>query len=210
MNSSSMPVDSRIPFFDTLARSWDKQQDLPVLAHALHDFFTTCNIQRDETILDIGCGTGNLTDALLTWLSPSGRVTAIDISPGMLSVARQKIQDSRVTWLQTSAETVPVADHSYDRLICFSAWPHFESPIAVANECYRILRPGGKAHLLHLISRHQVNHIHSQVHPSVQNDRLPPVQKVSELFQSAGFTVLEACEDHQRYLLTARKEKNIL
>jgi len=44
-------------------------------------------VNPDETVLDVGCGTGNLTGALLARLSATGRVIAVDISPRMIEVA---------------------------------------------------------------------------------------------------------------------------
>ena len=53
----------------------------------------------DATVLDIGCGTGRVTEALLT-LVPRGRVLAIDRSGEMVELARSRLGDRAEVWCQ--------------------------------------------------------------------------------------------------------------
>lgn len=198
--------DPRIAFFDSIADAWDGWHDLTRLSAELNAEFDGFGIRDAETVLDVGCGTGNLTRALLGRLGPDGRVIALDISPVMLERARQKIVDPRVAWMQAPAHRLPVAEAACDRILCFSAWPHFERQEAVVSEFYRVLRPGGYAHILHLISREEVNRVHGQAHPSVRADLLAPVRDVAALFEQGGFVVLATADDACRYLLTVQKE----
>jgi len=197
--------DPRIVFFDSIAEVWDGWHDLALLTKKLDAEFERFGLLGSETILDVGCGTGNLTRALLERLGPDGRVIALDISPAMVGRARQKVGDPRVTWELASADRIPVADASCDRILCFSVWPHFEDQAAVIREFHRVLRPGGSVHILHLISREEVNRIHGQAHPSVHADLLAPVRDVASLFERGGFAVIETADDTCRYLLTAQR-----
>ncbi|MDD2455264.1 MAG: methyltransferase domain-containing protein [Kiritimatiellae bacterium] len=197
--------DPRVPFFDKIAPEWDGWHDLPKVREQLLGFLDRFHLLPDERVLDLGCGTGNLTLALLERLGPAGRVTAADISPAMLALARGKTRDPRVTWIETAAENLPLPPHSFDRAFCFSSWPHFRDPSAVLDGFRRILRPGGHAHILHFISRQEVNRIHSETGDhSVHGDLLPPVTEVSNLFTAAGFEVLETADSENIYLLIAR------
>ncbi|MDD4017978.1 MAG: class I SAM-dependent methyltransferase [Kiritimatiellae bacterium] len=197
--------DPRIDFFDSIAGAWDGWHDLPALAKRLDAEFDGFGIRASETVLDVGCGTGNLTLNLLNRLGSGGRVTALDISQVMLDRAQEKIRDPRVTWMRASADRIPVADASCDRIICFSSWPHFVDPVAVVREFRRVLRSDGNAHILHLISREEVNRIHGQGHPSVRADQLKPVQETAGLFERDGFKLVAMADDSGRYLLTVRK-----
>lgn len=60
-------------------------------------------IAPDATVLDIGCGTGRVTEALLA-LVPQGRVFAIDASAEMVGLARERLGDRAEVWRQDVLE----------------------------------------------------------------------------------------------------------
>jgi len=202
-------VDDRIEFFDSIADQWDEWHDLPLLDEKFHQEFDRFGIHPYETVLDVGCGTGNLTQTLLKRLDSDGLVIAVDISPLMLECALAKISDPRVSWLHNSAEKISVKDQSCDRILCFTAWPHFADREAVVAEFYRLLKPDGCVHVFHFISRAEVNHIHAEAHPSVHTDLLEPVGELASLFERGGFTVLDRIDDDSQYRLTVRKGTSV-
>ncbi|MCG2661048.1 MAG: class I SAM-dependent methyltransferase, partial [Kiritimatiellae bacterium] len=102
--------DPRSVFFDSIADKWDAWHDLPDLALNLDSCLAQFGMQEKEVVLDVGCGTGNLTMALLRRMGLSGRIIAIDISKQMLEQARKKVGDTRVTWHQASAGRIPVGE----------------------------------------------------------------------------------------------------
>ena len=199
--------DPRIAFFDAIADKWDGWQDLPKQETALADVLEAFGVCASETVADVGCGTGTLTRVLLRRLDAAGRVMAADFSQAMLDRARAKIDDPRVTWLCAPADSMgAIAEGMCDRVICYSAWPHFADPTAVIREFRRVLQPSGTVHILHLISREQVNHIHhTAANPAIHHDTLPPAQDVAALFTANGFTLGEQIDDATHYLITAIK-----
>lgn len=196
----------RALFFDGIAEQWDGWEDLDALAVRLAAGLEELGVGPDESVLDVGCGTGNLTRALLERLSPAGRVLAVDISPRMLDAARRKIDDSRVSWRCEDAACLSAAAASLDRVICCSAWPHFPDPRAVAAEFRRVLRPGGRLHVWHLISRQQVNAIHAGAGEAVRRDVLPPAAETAALLAESGFAAAAVRDDDRGYLVNARRE----
>lgn len=200
-----MTANPKAEYFDGIAERWDGWEDLPALARRLDEGLAALGLQPDETVLDVGCGTGNLTRALLARLSPAGRVFAVDISPRMIEVARRKVPDPRVAWRTEDARRLSLAGASCDRAICFSVWPHFDDPAAVAAELGRVLRPGGTLHVWHLIARERVNAIHAGAGAAVRGDVLPPAPETAAVLAATGFRVATATESETGYLVTGVK-----
>ncbi|HUT77464.1 MAG TPA: class I SAM-dependent methyltransferase [Polyangia bacterium] len=200
-----MTTNPRIAFFDGIAVKWDGWEELEALGHKLAAGLDELGVGVNECVLDVGCGTGNLTLALLARLSDRGRVVAVDIAQRMIDVARVKIADERVVWHTVDARRLPLEDGSCDRVICCSVWPHFEDPGEVAAELSRVLRPGGLLHVWHLIQRERVNAIHASADEAVRGDVLAPARETAKLLAGAGFLISTAVETAERYLVTARK-----
>ena len=99
-------------------------------------------------ILDLGCGAGR---DLVSWgVSPSDKITGLDLNSGHLAVARQRFPNR--SYLQGAGEWLPFADESFDRVISTLALPYMNIPKALA-EIHRVLVPGGGLGLsLHLPS----------------------------------------------------------
>jgi ubiquinone/menaquinone biosynthesis C-methylase UbiE len=199
--------NAKAGFFDDIADKWDGWDDLDALGRKLAEGLEDLGVAPDEVILDVGCGTGNLTKALLARLGPKGRVVAIDISPRMLQVAQSKVRDARVTWHVADASRLPLDPACIDRVVCYSVWPHFDDAAATASELARVLRPSGNLHVWHLISRAKVNEIHASAAPAVQKDVLLPAEEVARLLSGLGFEVTQAVDRDTHYLVSATKAK---
>jgi ubiquinone/menaquinone biosynthesis C-methylase UbiE len=199
----SSPEKTR--FFVDLAAVWDGLQNLEVLASQLQAGLVELGVGADETVLDVGCGTGNLTAALLNRLGPQGRVLALDLAPAMIEVASCKNQDPRIEWHIADAQRLPLSSSSVDRVMCFSVWPHFDDPFATALELGRVLRGGGRLHVWHLASRARINAIHASASEAVQDDLLRPAGETASLLCAAGLDPIEEVDDEHRYLVSAVK-----
>jgi ubiquinone/menaquinone biosynthesis C-methylase UbiE len=197
---------AKLSFFDAAAARWDASQDLPRLHARLAAGLAELGVGGDETVLDLGCGTGNLTRVLVGTLTARGCVIAADFSQPMLAAAARKVgRESRVVWSQADAGELPLADAAVDRAICFSAWPHFDDPYGVARELARVLRPGGSVHVWHLSSRAHINHIHATAGEAVGADLLGPAAETAGVLERCGLVVVTAIDDDTRYLVTAVK-----
>jgi ubiquinone/menaquinone biosynthesis C-methylase UbiE len=91
-------------------------------------------------ILDLGCGTGRYSNALVEYYDAN--VVAIDPSDKMIAIARRKAEP-RVRCERASAESLPLRDASIDMVFISMAFHHFERPDRAAAECRRVLRRGG-------------------------------------------------------------------
>jgi ubiquinone/menaquinone biosynthesis C-methylase UbiE len=200
----SLVSNPRSAFFDAIADKWDGWDDMLLLQRRMAAGLAALGLDPEETVLDVGCGTGNLTLALLAALGDTGRVFAVDISPRMIEVAKGKVRDARVTWHVAGAERLPLGYSSCDRIICFSAWPHFPDKDAVGREFSRVLRPGGYLHIWHLASRQKINEIHSAAGDPIHGDLLPPAAETASTLESIGFKVTASVDNVEQYLVTAR------
>ncbi len=200
-----MHSNPKARYFDGIADQWDDWQDLDLVAQKLAAGLEDIGVTEEETVLDVGCGTGNLTRALLRRLSPRGRVVALDFSAAMVARAKEKIEDERVVWQVAGAASLPLADGSVDRTICYSVWPHFDDPRLVARELFRVVRAGGAVHVWHLASRHTINEIHASAGEAVRHDVLPPAEETARLLKAQGFVPSAVVDDETRYLVSAVK-----
>ncbi|MBA2879239.1 malonyl-CoA O-methyltransferase [Anoxybacillus kamchatkensis] len=79
-----------------------------------------------KTILEIGCGTGYLTK-LLYDAYPHAQLTAVDIAPGMIEVAKERLGGAPVTWLCADVEEVTWHE-TYDLIISNATFQWFTNP----------------------------------------------------------------------------------
>ena len=86
-----------------MATPWDARtydvSSTPQQAWASDVLARLKGIPRDATVLDVGCGTGRVTEFLLA-LVPRGRVLAIDASEDMVTLARSRLGDRAQVWCQ--------------------------------------------------------------------------------------------------------------
>jgi SAM-dependent methyltransferase len=113
----------------------------------LHDRAAAlADIAPGETVLDVGCGTANLSLAVLR-AQPAARVTGLDPDAGALRTAARKASRRRVplTLVQGFADRLPTADGSLDHIVSALALHHVpdEGRILFGREAFRALRPGG-------------------------------------------------------------------
>ncbi len=103
----------------------------------------SAGIESGHRVLDVACGTGILARNALARVGPTGRVTGVDLLPGMLTVAERLTPD--VDWRQGKAEDLPLEDESQDVMVSQFGMMFFEDPDRALSEMRRVLSPGGRA-----------------------------------------------------------------
>lgn len=103
----------------------------------------------EAKVLDICCGTGDMTAALLELRPKSGEpVTGLDFSAEMLQRAETKYTGSNVRWIEGDAMALPFADESFDLVTSAFGFRNLSNYAAGLAEIYRVLRPGGAIGIL--------------------------------------------------------------
>ncbi len=100
---------------------------------------------RRATIVDLGCGPGDLVVALASRLHDA-RITGLDLSPSMLLWAsRHATTDGRLRFVVGDAANLPFATASVDLVVSTLSLHHWTEPADVFAEIARVLRPDGVA-----------------------------------------------------------------
>ncbi len=92
--------------------------------------------------LDVGCGTGALSQTILQVASPAA-VTGVDPSEAYIAHARDQVRDARVRFEVGDARALPVATGAYDAVVSGLVLNFVPEPARVVAEMARAARPGG-------------------------------------------------------------------
>lgn len=107
-------------------------------------------IKPGDRVLDVACGTGNLTLTAQSYASPGGKVYGIDAAPEMIEVARKKAsrESPEVVFTVGLIEKLDFPDETFDVVISRLAIHHLPEDLKRRGfaEILRVLKPGG--HLL--------------------------------------------------------------
>ncbi len=99
---------------------------------------------RRGLVLDVGCGTGYTTEAILKW-SAHGEVVGVDLTPQQLNKAVKKLKSRRGTlFLRGDAENLPFKKNTFDAIVSVGAVEYFPDPKRVIQEMTRVVKPRGK------------------------------------------------------------------
>lgn len=92
--------------------------------------------------LDVGCGTGALSQTILAVASP-GQVDAFDKSDGYVAYAREQARDPRARFEVADAQALPAEARTYDAVVSGLVLNFLPEPPRAVAEMARIARPGG-------------------------------------------------------------------
>lgn len=107
--------------------------------------------QPGERVLDVACGSGEVTRRAAQLVGPAGRVVGLDLSPEMLAVARSvngRDGGAAIEWREAPADALPFADGSFDVVTCQLGLMFFPDRVAALKEMRRVLAPGGRLALM--------------------------------------------------------------
>ncbi len=100
--------------------------------------------QPDENILDLGCGSGAMTEKLCEAVGLGGRVTGVDISADQITVAKVRAGNERAEFVLGDAQTWRFAPETYDALFSRFGCMFFEDSDAAFRNLQIALKPGAR------------------------------------------------------------------
>ena len=156
------------------------------------------DLQPEDDVLDIACGTGLVSFQLIEKPGYHGRLLGTDISDRMIELASSTANlknEGRVQFRQMDAEELSLENNSFDLAVCALGLMYMPDPRKALVEMHRVLKPGGRAVAAVWGRRDQCGwadifgivdqHVASEVCPMFFNLGNPDILKLN--FKSAGF-----------------------
>ncbi|XVQ09916.1 class I SAM-dependent methyltransferase [Spirillospora sp. CA-255316] len=98
-------------------------------------------------VLDAGCGEGYLSRTLS---AKGAEVVGVDAAQGLIDAARAHPDGGAVSYHRAGVDAMPVADASFDLVVCNHLFSHLQDPADAIGEFARVLRSGGRLVVLTL------------------------------------------------------------
>lgn len=158
-------------------------------------------LENGARVLEIGCGTGRSLVQMGRQLGGSGVILGIDLSRGMLRVARRRLEQrglaGQISLQEADGLNLPLAPARFDRLLMTFTLELFDTPEIprVLAECARVLRREGRLCVLSLSREggpNTLTRLYEWVHELIpQYADCRPIY-AQQALQSAGFRILRA------------------
>ncbi|MBY0281783.1 MAG: methyltransferase domain-containing protein [Alphaproteobacteria bacterium] len=157
--------------------------------------FDHLNIQKEDSIVEVGCGRGNGCVEVAEKYHPVS-ITGVDIIPQQTNRAKRihkkfiKRHASSLSFQTGSSSSLPFSDNSQTKIFSIEAAQCFPSMKGFAEEAWRVLQPGGRLVVTaHFATNEAGYQALRELIPTVDQgvDLLIPIEQVRSAFQEVGF-----------------------
>jgi len=158
-------------------------------------------------VLDIPCGTGSMSVPLL---DRAQKLTLIDISANMLSIAQKNVPAEHVHKTETvNADffTLNLQDNAYDLIICLGLLAHVNSPEQLLNRLSGLLKPGGLLIIQNTDSSHFYSHLirlylglKNLIHKQAYKLNKVPARFIERTLQQNNLALIRSYRYNQSFL----------
>mgnify|MGYP001166484031 FL=1 len=108
-------------------------------------FIDWMNPQPNSNLIDVACGTGDISKIFLNRLREKCKVVCVEPNIKMLNQGKDRLKNfSSINWINSSAESIPVKDNTFDYYTISFGIRNVTDINATFKEALRILKPGGR------------------------------------------------------------------
>lgn len=136
--------DKPIVFDSSVAQNYDDLLGAFMFEPFALDLLEKSSIAGVENVLELACGTGRVTKHLSEFLPEKASLTATDINPGMIAVAKSRIASPNIKWETADISSLPYQDNTFDLIVCQFGIMFVPEKVKALQEIYRVLQPGGR------------------------------------------------------------------
>jgi len=155
-------------FVGSIPEFYDKGLGPVIFADYAADIARRTAAAGPKSVLETAAGTGIVTRRLRDILPAGVGITATDLNPPMLDIARVKFRDEeQVAFQQADAMALPFDDGSFDAVVCQFGVMFFPDKPKSYAEAFRVLAPGGK-YLFNVWDEHRYNDFGRITHSLVE------------------------------------------
>lgn len=192
-------------YFDRHASSWDEMLQYEEKTSQLSEAVKWFELAEGDAVLDVGTGTGILLPLIRQAIGPKGTLIGFDFSLKMLEKAKRRQCPGEKILINANVESLPFRSDLFDRIICFSAFPHFSDKLRVLLEMVRVLKSGGVLFIAHLKSVEELNQFHQSIGGPVAQDLLPQPERIRSLMTESGVLEVSIINRPGKFLAQGRK-----
>lgn len=196
-------TQAEIDFFDKLAPDWDANEILSTPERII-EIFGKMRIKPGMEILDLGTGTGVLLPYLSKMVGESGHISAVDLSEGMLSKAREKygnLKNVDFYRIDFEEEAIPGL---YDMAILYSVYPHLHRPKDTIEWLFKVnLKQNGMIIIAFPTDEKFINDIHHE--RESDSDHLLSAPKLASVITGWGFKAEVISYKPDEYIIGIRR-----
>ncbi|WP_300033563.1 methyltransferase domain-containing protein [uncultured Roseobacter sp.] len=107
--------------------------------------FDALHLCEGDTVVDIGCGNGLLSEEIARAVGQTGHVTGVDPSADMRALAQARCSDYPSVQIREGlADALPLKDGQADKAVAVQVLEYLPDIPAAVREVHRVLRPGGR------------------------------------------------------------------
>ena len=128
------------------AEMYERNMVPSIFARFAKGLLEFAQLHTGEHVLDVACGTGIVARMAWPHVAPAGRVVGLDVNAAMLNVARRTAEEAGapIEWEEGDAASMPLADGTFDTVLCQHGLQYFPERHAALMEMHRSLRPSGR------------------------------------------------------------------